>query len=73
MVSYLFCEGDKKCRALPEGVRKAMELLATQSEELGPVRGDWPNYSKLGPRRHHCHIKKGDQPTSRCGKSATEA
>jgi hypothetical protein len=28
----------------------------------GPVRGEWPNYSKLGISRHHCHIKKG-RPT----------
>jgi hypothetical protein len=26
---------------------------------LGPVRGNWPNYSKLGSSQHHCHIKKG--------------
>lgn len=25
----------------------------------GPVRGNWPNYGKLGPGRHHCHLKKG--------------
>jgi hypothetical protein len=28
----------------------------------GPVRGDWPNYSKLSANKHHCHLKKG-QPT----------
>jgi mRNA-degrading endonuclease RelE of RelBE toxin-antitoxin system len=47
----------KKCRTLPEGVRKSLVLLAAQIEERGPVRGDWPNYSKLGPRRHHCLLK----------------
>ncbi len=52
----------KKCRTLPEGVRKSLMLLAAQIEERGPVRGDWPNYSKLGPGRHHCHIRKG-RPT----------
>jgi hypothetical protein len=30
--------------------------------ELGPVRGNWDNYSKLTGNRHHCHLKKG-QPT----------
>ena len=29
---------------------------------MGTVRGNWPNYSKLGPKDHHCHIKKG-RPT----------
>lgn len=28
----------------------------------GPVRGNWPNYGKLGDGRHHCHLKKG-KPT----------
>ena len=28
-------------------------------EIVGPVRGNWPNYSKLGGMRHHCHIKDG--------------
>ncbi|WP_338032555.1 hypothetical protein [Desulfocurvibacter africanus] len=29
-------------------------------EKEGPVRGNWPNYSKLGPEKHHCHLKKGN-------------
>ncbi|MBI4799664.1 MAG: cytotoxic translational repressor of toxin-antitoxin stability system [Desulfarculus sp.] len=47
---------------LPEAARKALALLMKDMEAGGPVRGDWPNYGKLGNRRHHCHIKKG-QPT----------
>ncbi len=31
-------------------------------EVNGPIRGNWPNYSKLGANKHHCHLKKG-QPT----------
>lgn len=26
------------------------------------MRGNWPNYGKLGENRHHCHLKKG-RPT----------
>jgi hypothetical protein len=37
-------------------------LLLSDIEAGGPVRGNWPNYSRLGPRRHHCHLKKG-RPT----------
>ncbi len=33
--------------------------LAGDIESSGPVRGDWPNYSKLSGNRHHCHLKKG--------------
>ena len=29
---------------------------------MGPIRGNWKNYSKLGENRHHCHIKTG-RPT----------
>ena len=30
--------------------------------DRGPVRGDWPNFSKLGKNTYHCHLKKG-KPT----------
>jgi len=36
--------------------------LFRELESYGPVRGNWPNYGKLAPNRHHCHIKKG-KPT----------
>jgi hypothetical protein len=39
-----------------------MYSLLRDIELYGPVRGDWPNYGKLGKGRHHCHIKKG-KPT----------
>jgi len=47
---------------LPPVVAKAMELLVAEIEQLGPIRGNWPNYSKLSKNRHHCHLKKG-KPT----------
>ena len=47
---------------LPKSVVKTLAFLAREIETLGPVRGNWPNYGKLGPGRHHCHLKKG-KPT----------
>ena len=47
---------------LPERIKEILALLIADIEEGGPVRGDWPNYSKLGPNMHHCHLKKG-KPT----------
>ena len=47
---------------LPERIKEILALLIADIEEGGPVRGDWPNYSKLGPNTHHCHLKKG-KPT----------
>lgn len=52
----------KGVRALPEVVRRALALLMADLGDFGPVRGDWPNYGKLGPGRHHCHLRKG-RPT----------
>lgn len=47
---------------LPESVRKSLMVLIREIEVAGPVRGNWPNYSRLGGNRHHCHLKKG-RPT----------
>jgi len=49
-------------QSLPTVVAATMELLIAEIEQCGPVRGNWPNYSKLSNNRHHCHIKKG-KPT----------
>jgi hypothetical protein len=47
---------------LPGKVVDALARLLADIELSGPVRGNWPNYSKLGDGRHHCHLKKG-KPT----------
>ena len=52
----------KQQRRLPKMVRELLFQLARDIETGGPVRGDWPNYSKLAPGEHHCHLKKG-RPT----------
>jgi mRNA-degrading endonuclease RelE of RelBE toxin-antitoxin system len=52
----------KQKEKLPGKVRELLFQLAKDIEASGPVRGDWPNYSKLGDNRHHCHLKKG-RPT----------
>ncbi len=45
----------KDVALLPSRVTKALAVLVADIEQKGPVRGDWPNYSKLGPGQHHCH------------------
>ena len=52
----------KGVEKLPGKVKRILVLLIAEMEAQGPVRGNWPNYSKLGVRRHHCHLKKG-RPT----------
>jgi len=45
---------------LPAKVRELLFQLVRDIESAGPVRGDWPNYSKLSDNGHHCHLKKGN-------------
>ena len=52
----------KQVDRLPTTVRESLADLIRDMEMHGPVRGNWPNYSRLSERRHHCHIKKG-KPT----------
>jgi mRNA-degrading endonuclease RelE of RelBE toxin-antitoxin system len=52
----------KQAKKLPHRIKAALYVLTTEIKDLGPVRGNWSNYSSLGRGRHHCHLKKG-QPT----------
>ncbi|HOI92558.1 MAG TPA: cytotoxic translational repressor of toxin-antitoxin stability system [Candidatus Rifleibacterium sp.] len=45
---------------LPKRVVDSLYALMTMIELMGPVRGDWSNYSKLAKGVHHCHLKKGN-------------
>lgn len=49
----------KQVEQLDEPIRERLAILLGELEKLGPVRGNWKNYSKLDERRHHCHIKSG--------------
>ena len=53
---------EKQLIALPEAVILQFRGLVRELQTAGPVRGNWKNYSKLGPGQHHCHIKTG-RPT----------
>ncbi len=55
----LSSKAQKQRKKLPKAVQDVFAALLVDMEHGGPVRGDWPNYSKLGTRKHHCHIKKG--------------
>ena len=52
----------KQLQRLPHTVRQRYLVLAQELATQGPIRGNWPNYSKLNDLRHHCHLKKG-RPT----------
>lgn len=50
---------DKQIQKLPLPVQLQFRELVREIQLVGPVRGNWKNYSKLGPGQHHCHIKSG--------------
>ncbi|MBF0549871.1 MAG: cytotoxic translational repressor of toxin-antitoxin stability system [Deltaproteobacteria bacterium] len=52
----------KQLPILPGKVLDSLARLLADIECSGPVRGNWPNYSRLADGRHHCHLKKG-KPT----------
>lgn len=49
----------KQIKNLPKRVQDTFYALLEDMKIMGAVQGAWPNYSKLGPTRHHCHLKKG--------------
>jgi len=53
-------KAQKGYRALPAHVQSIVVLLMAEIEGQGPIRGNWPNYSKLTGNKHHCHLKKGN-------------
>lgn len=56
----LSTRANKQVERLPVNVKTRLYYLLAEIEHSGPVRGNWPNYSKLDDARHHCHIKKGN-------------
>lgn len=43
-------------KKLPKNIQEDLAALVADLEDSGPVRGDWPNYSKLADGSHHCHL-----------------
>lgn len=53
---------------LPEDVQDKLWALIEAMRRDGPARGDWPNYSKLGEEKHHCHLHPSWVACWRCKK-----
>ena len=50
---------------LSRDVQQRYFVLLEDIKLNGPIRGNWPNFSKLENGRLHCHVKKGN-PTYVC-------
>jgi len=46
----------KQVRELPANIQDQLKALVQDIRITGPVRGNWPNYSKLERNEHHCHL-----------------
>lgn len=47
---------ERKIAALPGNVQNLFADLKSDLEFAGPEQPDWPNYSKLGDNKYHCHL-----------------
>ena len=53
-------KAEKQVASLSRKVAEKLQFLIADIVLNGPVRGTWPNYSKLPDNRHHCHLKIGN-------------
>jgi len=59
-------KAEKQVVSLSRKVAEKLQFLIADIILNGPVRGTWPNYSKLPDNRHHCHLKKGNPHIRGC-------
>ena len=48
----------KSIKKMPIEIQKKMVNLVEDLRANGPIRSEWPNFSKLGTDRYHCHLSK---------------
>jgi hypothetical protein len=46
----------KKIKKAPEAIQILFDELMEDLKNNGPAVPEWPNYSKLGNNRYHCHL-----------------
>jgi mRNA-degrading endonuclease RelE of RelBE toxin-antitoxin system len=48
----------KNIEKMPEPVQDKMATLLINLKATGPIRTEWPNFSKLGKNLYHCHLTR---------------
>lgn len=48
----------KEIEKLPHAIQEKLAALIDDLKDKGPVQAGWPNYSKLGKDRYHCHLSR---------------
>ena len=46
----------KGIEKMPKKVQEKMHLLISDLHDKGPLRTEWPNFSKLDENLYHCHL-----------------
>jgi len=46
----------KKVEKLPLLIQEKLSALVDDLREKGPVQSGWPNYSRIGKEKYHCHL-----------------
>lgn len=41
---------------MPIAIQENLTALVEDLRDKGPVQPDWPNYSKIGKNKYHCHL-----------------
>jgi hypothetical protein len=49
-------KAEKGIESAPAHIQEAFLDLARDLASSGPVQPGWPNYSKLGRDKYHCHL-----------------
>ena len=43
---------------MPKRIQERMTILLKDLHNKGPIRSEWPNYSKLNDNLYHCHLAR---------------
>lgn len=46
----------KRAAKMPQAQQEALDYLIEDLIESGPIQSKWPNFSKLGENKYHCHL-----------------
>ena len=60
----------RSLQRMPEQIQMKMANLVEDLRDRGPIRRDWPNFSRLGPGTYHCHLSYHWVACWRCPKNS---
>ncbi len=62
----------KTIQLMPARIQQNLAFLVEDLRDRGPVRADWPNFSKIGHDRYHCHLSHKWVACWKCEKNSIE-